>query len=59
MIVVHVIWWRYSDGSSAGVFRAYADKQRAEEDMELIEHSIPSKDYELVTLPLIGIKECS
>lgn len=52
MTEVHIIWWQYSDGSSAGVFRAYADKKRAEEDMELIEHGITSKNYELITLPL-------
>ena len=49
---VHVIWWRYSDGSSAGVLRAYADRQRADEDMDLLESSESMKSYSIETVPV-------
>lgn len=51
---VHVLWWRYSDGSASGVLRAYVDRQRAEEDMKLIEEAFSSKEYHLETLPIYG-----
>lgn len=49
---IHVIWWRYSDGSAAGVLRAYADRQRADEDMDLLESEQSGKTYTIETLPI-------
>jgi len=49
---VHVIWWRYGDGSGAGVLRAYADQQRADEDMDLLENSDCSRQYKIETVPV-------
>ena len=44
---VYVIFWRYSDGSSGGVLRAYADRDRANEDMDLLNDDCSGKVYEL------------
>lgn len=52
METVYVIWWRYSDNSGAGVVRAYADRQRAEEDMEAFTHGENGRVYEIVDLPI-------
>jgi len=48
---VYVIWWRYSDNSGAGVMRAYADRQRAEEDLELLEVNA-DRTYEIAELAI-------
>ena len=48
---VYVIWWRYSDGSGAGVLRAYADRQRAEEDLDLLTFE-GSREYKIEELPI-------
>lgn len=49
---VHVIWWRYSDGSGAGVLRAYADEQRANEDMDLLNFGGGGREYKIEMVPV-------
>jgi hypothetical protein len=46
---VWVLSWRYGDGSASGVLRAYADEDRAREDMDLLDDC---KEYELTCLPI-------
>jgi hypothetical protein len=48
---VYVLWWQYRDKSSAGVLRAYADRQRAQEDLDLIEDT-GDKQYFIESLPV-------
>ena len=47
MTEVWVLWWKYSDGSGAGVSRAYADKARANQDLELLTEGSDPKQYYL------------
>jgi len=51
---IHVIWWRYLDGSASGVLRAYADKERAEEDLLLLEYDECGREYIITTVPIYG-----
>ena len=46
---IWVLSWRYGDGSGSGVLRAYADEDRAKEDMDLLDDC---KEYELTCLPI-------
>jgi len=48
---VYVIWWKYGDGSGCGVMRAYADRQRAEEDLELLVFD-SNRQFEIAELPV-------
>ena len=48
---VYVLWWQYHDKSGAGVMRAYADRQRAYEDLDLIEDT-GDKKYFIESLPV-------
>jgi hypothetical protein len=50
---VWVLWWRYHDGSNAGVLRVYRDESRAQEDFELLSEATDRK-YELLSVPLYG-----
>lgn len=49
---IHVLWYRYSDGSSAGVVRAYADAERAQEDLDLLSISDGAKTFAIETVPV-------
>jgi len=46
---IWVLWWKYYDGSVAGVERAYRDEKRATEDHELIGEDT-SKEWFLTKL---------
>jgi hypothetical protein len=48
---IWVIWWRYNDGSAAGVLRAYANEQRANEDLDLLNIGY-DKDYKIEKVPV-------
>lgn len=46
-----VLWWRYSDGSGAGVVRAYTHGGRAQADFDLVKKH-QNVDYELVAVEI-------
>ncbi len=51
--VVWVITWKYQGDSGSGVIRAYSDRKRAEEDMEMLEdYEGCGKSYEIHEMPL-------
>jgi len=58
MKTVFVILWRYDDRSSCGVLRAYADYQRAQEDLDLLELGNSGKEFSIEELPVYfdGVK---
>lgn len=50
---VYVLWWKFSDGSGAGVIRAYRIKEDAEEDMRILQDvGDPKKDFSVTPVPL-------
>lgn len=51
---VYVLWWKYSDGSGAGVVRAYRHKEDAEEDREILAGGVGDgmKEFFVVPVPL-------
>lgn len=49
-----VLWWRYSDGSSFEVVRAYLDETRAKEDFDLVSQYSEGKTYYLSVVPCFG-----
>lgn len=50
-VLVHVLWWTYSDGSGQDVVRVYTDLEKAESDIRLFgEHS--HVQWRLTSLPL-------
>lgn len=50
---VYVLWYRYSDGSGAGVIRAYQIKEDAEEDMKIVQNVGDSmKEFSVTPVPL-------
>lgn len=50
---VYVLWWKYSDGSGAGVVRAYRIKEAADEDMEILKDLGDSmKEFAVTPVPL-------
>jgi len=49
---VHVLWWKYYDGSGCGLVRAYKDKDRAEEDLALVESLEDTRVYRLDSVEL-------
>ncbi len=49
---VWVLAWRYSDGSSSGVLRAYASEERANLDMDLLRDENGMKNYEIKCVPV-------
>ncbi len=51
MTEVHVLWWIWKDGSAAGVLRAYHDKERAKQDLELLQ----PEDGRLYTITTVQI----
>ncbi len=53
-MTVHVLWYRYFDGSGAAVVRAYLDPQRAKEDLDLLASVEDGKEFALVAVPLYG-----
>ncbi len=48
---VYVLWWQYRDKSGSGVMRAYADRRRANEDLDLVEDT-GDKNYFIESLPV-------
>ena len=50
---IHLLYWKYYDGSDCGYIRAYHDKIRAEEDYELVKGST-EKRYYLVEVDVVG-----
>ncbi len=50
----YVLWYRYSDGSGAGVLKAYLDEQRASEDYNLLSSVDDSKKYDIAEVSLYG-----
>lgn len=49
---VYVLWWRYSDGSGAGVIRVYENKVTADEQKAMLEeHCDGMKRFELTMAP--------
>ena len=52
-----VLWWRYGDGSSAGVVRVYHDDARAAQDLDLIVNVDSGREYFLSEVPVYGEEE--
>lgn len=51
---VWVLWYRYTDGSGAGVVRAYSSEDRAQLDLELLQGNDGFKAFEVEELPVYG-----
>jgi hypothetical protein len=55
---VHVLSWRFKDGSGSGVLRTYADTDRAharaQEDLDLLEWADPTRKYKLEDILVYG-----
>ena len=49
METVQVIYWKYSDGSGCDIVKVYKNKEKAEEDLNMLrEHCQDVKDFLLV-----------
>lgn len=44
-VTVWVLWWRYSDGSGAGVYRVYLTEVRARQDFDLIGETDSAREW--------------
>jgi hypothetical protein len=51
---VFVIWWQWLDGSGAGIARVHSDRQRAEEERDLLSAMDASREYKIDEQPLYG-----
>ena len=51
MKAVHLLMWKYSDKSAFGVLRAYADRDEAEADCNMIE-KVTTNDLWVETVEL-------
>ena len=51
---VWVLSWRYSDGSSSGVLRAYTNAKRGLLDMELLALDAAHKEYRIDQVPVFS-----
>ena len=50
---VYVLWWKYSDGSGAGVVRAYQSSDKAEEDLKILkDHGDNVKEFSVTPVDL-------
>lgn len=49
---VYVIWWQWSDKSGAGIARVHSDRQRAEEERDLLESMDSGRNYTIDEQPL-------
>ena len=49
-----VLWWHYSDWSSAGVYRAYTNRERAQQDLELAKTANSVMTWELTPVEMFG-----
>ena len=50
---VTVLWWRYSDGSAAGIERVYAGHAEANADQQMLSDAGSSKIYYTERMPVI------
>jgi len=48
----YVLFWRYTDGSGMDIVRIYTNKDRAEEDFELVQDDT-CKKYQLKEVPIL------
>lgn len=48
-----VLWWKLPDGSACGLVRAYADKERADQDFALVQIG-SDRTWELQEMEMIG-----
>lgn len=49
---VYVLWWRYSDGSAAGVIKVFENEQTAKEQLDiLIRHGDGLKKFDITPVP--------
>lgn len=51
---VLVLWWRYMDGSGAGILRVYGDEERACEDLALLKTTSDGRVYFVEPADFIG-----
>lgn len=50
---VYVLWWKYSDGSGAGIVRAYRIREDAQEDLKILEEvGDDSKEFSITPVDL-------
>lgn len=52
MMEVYVIWWEWRDHSGAGIARVHSDKQRADEEIDLLTAMDSVRKYRLDEQPL-------
>jgi hypothetical protein len=50
---VTVLWWRYSDGSAAGIERVYASHEDANADQQMLADAQASKQFFVERLPVL------
>ena len=50
---VHVIYWKYFDGSSGGIVKAYVKQEAAESDLKMLKENAESqREFVLVEIEL-------
>lgn len=55
---VYVLMWSWSDKSGFGVVRIHSDRQRAEEERDLLEAMDNAREYKIQEEPLYaGLRE--
>lgn len=49
---VYVVWWQWTDKSGAGIVRVHSDRQRAEEEVDLLESLAGGREYKIEEQPV-------